>query len=770
MKTLPSSFRFRIPPGPKSRYRQLPVIGPVIDDMVTWLQHHGYTKFTICNQIKGFSHLVGWLRRRHGSTLRGLTQVDLTAARSWFRTRRPDVAAATRTLGRFLRERHLIPEGRPVRPTASERELQAHGTYLREMRGLGAATVLGHHIRLRFFLRFLKFDQHPAAIRTLRMDQINAFIRQMAKTNNRFSLQHVVAALRGFLRHQHSQGILKQPLHQQIDTPRTYRLERLPRALPWSQVVALLRSIDRSQPDGIRDFTMLYLAARYGLRSGELVRLTVDHLDWQAGTLQVPQRKTRQTLQLPLTDEAGTVLAQYLKTGRPQSEHRELFLRRRAPAGALAPTAVHDILEDRIHRSGLKLPVVGTHVLRHSFAVHLLRRGVPMKHIGDALGHRDAESTTVYLRLAVEDLRTVGLPVPKVTKPVALEPSSWRQRLPKVRTGKLQPSLTKGDFGSGLAASLRNYLATRRALGRRFTLEENVLRRWDDFLRRHFRTIRKVRSEMFHRWAKTMPHLSANVRRNHLRIVRNFLIVYARDHSQTYLPDLATFPKPCPHRSPRLVTPAELSRVLATARQLPASNANPLRAQTIHLALVLLFCCGLRRGELLRLRLRHFDATAGVLRIEQTKFHKSRLVPLHSSVARELRSYVELRRQHRLPVLPDSPLLYSQRRPAPADVYSAVALTGNWQYLCLAAGVLDDRGRPPRIHDLRHSFAVTALHRWYQQGVEVQTKLPHLATYMGHVCAVSTHHYLHLTPDLRNAASERFHQFALDLFGHGGEQ
>jgi integrase/recombinase XerD len=142
-----------------------------------------------------------------------------------------------------------------------------------------------------------------------------------------------------------------------------------------------------------------------------------------------------------------------------------------------------------------------------------------------------------------------------------------------------------------------------------------------------------------------MPHLTANVRRNHLRVVRNFLLYYARSHPQTYLPDLATFPKPCPYLSPRLVTPDEMARVLATANQLPASPANPLRAQTIHLALVLLFCCGLRRGELLRLHLRHFDSTESVLRIEQTKFHKSRLVPLHSSVAQELRSYVELRRQ-----------------------------------------------------------------------------------------------------------------------------
>jgi integrase len=88
--------------------------------------------------------------------------------------------------------------------------------------------------------------------------------------------------------------------------------------------------------------------------------------------------------------------------------------------------------------------------------------------------------------------------------------------------------------------------------------------------------------------------------------------------------------------------------------------------------------------------------------------------------------------------------------------------------LCLAAAVLDGRGRPPRLHDLRHSFAVAALHRWYRQGVDVQARLPQLATYMGHVCAISTHHYLHLTPDLREAASQRFHRYALEIFGHGG--
>lgn len=739
-----------------------------MDDVVHWFSHHGYTRLTICNHIKALTRLVRWLQRLRGPDLKGLTQSDLSSAYDWFRKREPGVAGTTRALEKFFRERQFIPEGKTPPLPASERELEDHGTYLREACGLTTTTIQGHQSRLRFFLRFLKFDEHASVIRTLRMDQIEVFLRKAARTNNRFSLQHVVASLRGFLRRKHVQGVLKRPLHQHIDTPRTYRLEQLPRSLPWEQVVALLRSIDRSRPDGLRDFTLLYLAAAYGLRSSELVRLTLDDINWRAGVLHVSQSKTRQTLQLPLTEEAGGVLARYLKNGRPQSEHRQLFLRRRAPTGPLAHTAVHDILEYRIRRSGLELPLLGTHVLRHSFAVHLLRRGVPMRQIGEALGHRDCQSTAVYLRLAVDDLRDVGLPVPDSGRPALLDPAGWTQKLPKARTEKRRPRLTRSGFGSGLAASLRNYLAIRRALGRHFVVEENILRRWDDFLQQQFRQDREVRAEMFHAWSQTMPHLTANIRRKHLQVVRNFLLFHARNHAKTYLPDPTTFPKPCVHQRPRLVSPTEMARVLATAKRLPPSPANPLRAQTIQLALTLLFCCGLRRGELLRLRLRHFDATEEVLRIEETKFNKSRLVPLTPSVARELRRYIELRRWRRLPADADSPLIWSRRRPASADGYCAPALAGNWQQLCLAAGVLDGRGRPPRLHDLRHSFAVATLHRWYRQGVDVQTKLPHLATYLGHVCPVSTHHYLHLTPALREAASQRFHRYALEIFGHGG--
>ena len=323
----------RIYPGPRSRYRRLPVVGTVLDDLLTWFRNRGYAESTLRWKLNATSVLMRWLQRRRGLGLRGLTQQDLSSAYDWYRRRHPYVAGTTRALAVFFREQHLIPEGPRPPISPSERELVAHGAYLREVRGLAKSTIEGHQNRLRFFLGFLGFDQHPSVIRELEPQQIDAFLRKSAKNNNRFSLQHIVASLRSFLQRQHAQGVIKQALHQQINTPRTYRLEKLPQALPWEQVVGLLRSVDRSQPDGQRDFTILYLAARYGLRSGELVRLRLDDINWREGVLLVPQTKTRQTLRLPLTNEAGDILTKYLKSARPRSPFRELFLRRRAPWG-----------------------------------------------------------------------------------------------------------------------------------------------------------------------------------------------------------------------------------------------------------------------------------------------------------------------------------------------------------------------------------------------------------------------------------------------------
>jgi integrase len=200
-----------------------------------------------------------------------------------------------------------------------------------------------------------------------------------------------------------------------------------------------------------------------------------------------------------------------------------------------------------------------------------------------------------------------------------------------------------------------------------------------------------------------------------------------------------------------------MSLLLAAATQLLNMKFNPVRSQTIRVGLILLFCCGLRAGELFRLRLQDYQAADQLLRIKDTKFNKSRLVPLSPSVAQALEHYIKQRRRLGIPTGPESILIWSGKCPGPRAAYTLGGFTDIWQRLCMSVGVTDEHGRPPRIHDLRHSFAVEVLQRWYDQDDKVQSHLPNLSTYLGHVGPAASHYYLHLTPALRSAASERFH-------------
>jgi integrase/recombinase XerD len=142
--------------------------------------------------------------------------------------------------------------------------------------------------------------------------------------------------------------------------------------------------------------------------------LTLDSIEWRTQVLKVPARKRASARVLPLTDDAATILIDYLRHARPHPvTYRDLFLRARGPSGRLKPTAVSNVFQTHVKRSGLPIPFRGPHCLRHAYAVHLLRQGASLKAIGDLLGHRTAESTCVYLRLAVTDLRAVPLALPR---------------------------------------------------------------------------------------------------------------------------------------------------------------------------------------------------------------------------------------------------------------------------------------------------------------------------------------------------------------------
>jgi integrase len=176
----------------------------------------------------------------------------------------------------------------------------------------------------------------------------------------------------------------------------------------------------------------------------------------------------------------------------------------------------------------------------------------------------------------------------------------------------------------------------------------------------------------------------------------------------------------------------------------------------IRLAIVLLYTSGLRLGELLRLTLEDYNPPEATLFIRSTMFHKERLIPLSATADAELRAYLEQRQRCGLPMKISSPIIWNSIGGPEGRAYTGTGLGTNWRLLCASLKILTRKGFPPRIHDIRHSFAVNALLRWYNNAEDLMVKLPHLATYMGHVSVVSTQYYLPFVESLRSVVSARF--------------
>jgi integrase/recombinase XerD len=318
------------------------------------------------------------------------------------------MAALVHSLARFLDERGQLKQ---ALPTPAEELVSAYGSYLDRVRGLAASTIVQHECTASDLLSFLGYDR-GGHLHDLRAVRIEEFVRRTSERIGRESLQHTVARLRSFLRFLEGRAEVPRGLQSSIDTPRVYRGERLPRSLPWETVTSFLEAIDRSTPMGRRDYAMFLLIATYGLRTSEVAGLRLEDVEWRASRIRVRRPKIDTPLVLPLTDAVGAALLDYLRHARPPLPFREVFLRVRAPARPLERTGVTNAFQGWTRRSGLPIPHHGPHCLRHSLAVHLLRQGASLKAIGDLLGHRGAESTCVYLRLHVEDLRDAALDLP----------------------------------------------------------------------------------------------------------------------------------------------------------------------------------------------------------------------------------------------------------------------------------------------------------------------------------------------------------------------
>jgi integrase len=227
------------------------------------------------------------------------------------------------------------------------------------------------------------------------------------------------------------------------------------------------------------------------------------------------------------------------------------------------------------------------------------------------------------------------------------------------------------------------------------------------------------------------------------------------------VPNPLYFARTRPGRSPIIVEPEQAARMLAATAGLTPTAASPLLPAVMRLAIVILYTAGLRRGELLRLTLDDVAPDEGVLRIRSSKFHESRLVPLSPDASDELRAYLRKRLAPPFDARPHDPLLCNIQ--GGLRGYTGTGLSAGIHRLFKTAGVHNSEGRRPRIHDLRHSFAVQALVRWYREGADVQSNLPKLAMYMGHVSIVSTAYYLHFVPTLAALAGDRFERSFGDL-------
>lgn len=378
-------------------------------DFGDWLEAERYSSFVADQHLRRMAFMLERLSPDGRCRVYSERQLERAFALECSpRSRLRRFAASRRAYSRHLLAKSRLrvePDAHPYAPLRRD-----YQRYLIELRGFALSTRAHHAIETREFLS-RGLPRGKPLCRISRED-VERYIRIRSQEVSRHTLTHVVGILRGFMRYLYLSGHTQTRLDA-LDAPKTYQGEQPPKSLPWSTVRRLLASIDRRSTAGWRDLCILHLLAYYGLRPSEVAPLRLDSIDWDAGVLNVRQRKTRCDLQLPLAAPTLRLLRQYLIHYRNKqgTAHGELFLRARCPSGPIERTAVQDIFQKRARDAGLPH---STHVyqLRHTFAMRLLARGVGVKAIGDVMGHRSLLSTWTYLRLDIRTLRGVALPVP----------------------------------------------------------------------------------------------------------------------------------------------------------------------------------------------------------------------------------------------------------------------------------------------------------------------------------------------------------------------
>ncbi len=283
--------------------------------------------------------------------------------------------------------------------------------YLSQERGLSPDAVRNYTLMVRHFLH----DRRNAGaiqIHTLNPGDVTAFLLRYVQTVKRKTAKLMSTALRAFFRYLRLRGELDADWAMLIPSIAAWRLSDLPKALEAHEVEHLLSKCDRSNKLGQRDYAIVLVLARLGLRAGEIVRMTLDDIDWEAGEIIIQGKGPRKD-RIPLPWDVGEALVTYLQQGRPACATRRVFVRSRAPyRGFSSSVAVCNIVERALLRAKIQPPCKGAHLLRHSLATHMLRKGASLTEIGDILRHSSITTTEIYAKVDIVALRKLAQPWP----------------------------------------------------------------------------------------------------------------------------------------------------------------------------------------------------------------------------------------------------------------------------------------------------------------------------------------------------------------------
>ena len=358
--------------------------------------------------------LLSWIARRRGA----LADLDERSVEQYLRYRagkqsiQPGDRSALKRWLSVLREEGAIAPAVLPPLTSHDQIFNEFDAYLRTERGLASKSIVRHLPVIRRFLH----EVCPTGdddLGKISQEEVIRYIERHAQDWSPGTGKAMCWSLRAFLRYLHHQGLNPRALADCVPSMRRWKLASLPTFLAAAQVQRALDGCDRATPLGRRDYAILMMLAKLGLRAGEVATLTLDDIDWRASEMLV-HAKGRQRARMPIPPDVGAAIVAYLRNGRPKSSCRRLFIRTLAPhVGFASGCAVTMIARTALDRVGIEgCAHRGAHIFRHSLATELLRSGATLTEIGQLLRHESHDTTRIYAKIDIEALRTLSLPWP----------------------------------------------------------------------------------------------------------------------------------------------------------------------------------------------------------------------------------------------------------------------------------------------------------------------------------------------------------------------